>query len=100
MASERLSAKAIVSHGSLEEGQWRMEDVRLRNLREDELLVDIIATGVCHTDVLFGSEKEGSAVIYPSVKGHEGEKTSIQQESIDSPVAKMQDKQDRATSKR
>ncbi|KAL9096959.1 MAG: hypothetical protein Q9165_000923 [Trypethelium subeluteriae] len=72
MAGERAKAKAIVSHGSLEDGQWRMEDVTLRPLRDDELLVDIIASGVCHTDILFGSLKEGPSVVYPSIKGHEG----------------------------
>ncbi|KAI9667528.1 MAG: hypothetical protein M1821_000344 [Bathelium mastoideum] len=72
MASERPTARAIVSHGSLKEDQWRMEDVELRAIREDELLVEIIASGVCHTDVHFGSEKEGPSIVYPSVKGHEG----------------------------
>ena len=72
MANERLTARAIVSHGPLPEGGWRMEEVTLRDLREDELLIDIIASGVCHTDVHFGSEKEGPSVVYPSIKGHEG----------------------------
>lgn len=52
-----------------------MEDVTLRGLQEDELLVEIIASGVCHTDVLVGSLKEGPLVVYPSVKGHEGQST-------------------------
>lgn len=49
-----------------------MEDVKLRKIRDDELVVRMVASGICHTDVLFADLKEGHEVIYPSVKGHEG----------------------------
>ena len=55
----------------LREGTSRMaiEDVSLRDLRPDEVLVRLAATGVCHSDVHF---QQG---LYPSptpiVLGHE-----------------------------
>ncbi|OCK79638.1 GroES-like protein [Lepidopterella palustris CBS 459.81] len=65
--------RAIVSHGAVSEGKWAMEDVRLREIRDDELVVRMVASGICHTDLHFGDQKEGGyGVMYPSIKGHEG----------------------------
>ena len=66
------AARAIVSRGPLNDGGWKVEDVRVRDVGYDELLVRVIASGICHTDIFFGGLKEGPGVIYPSVKGHEG----------------------------
>ena len=66
------SARAIVSRGPLSEGQWNLEDVTVRPIKEDELLVDIIASGICHTDILIGGLKDGPGICYPRVLGHEG----------------------------
>jgi len=66
-------ARAIVSHGPVSEGKWAMEQVRLRDIAADELVIRVVASGVCHTDLHFGGQKEGFGVVYPSVKGHEGE---------------------------
>lgn len=50
-----------------------METVRLRDIEDDELLVRIVASGICHTDVTFGSLPVGTPFThYPSIKGHEG----------------------------
>ncbi|OCK93173.1 putative alcohol dehydrogenase [Cenococcum geophilum 1.58] len=65
-------ARAIVSHGPVSEGKWAMEQVRLRDIAADELVIRVAASGVCHTDLHFGGQKEGFGVVYPSVKGHEG----------------------------
>ena len=48
-----------------------IETIRLEGPREGEVLVEIKATGVCHTDAftLSGADPEG---IFPSVLGHEG----------------------------
>ena len=48
-----------------------IETVQLEGPREGEVLVEIKATGVCHTDAftLSGADPEG---IFPSVLGHEG----------------------------
>lgn len=66
------TARAIVSRGPLNENGWKIEDVKVREVGDDELLVRIVASGVCHTDLLFAGLKEGPGVIYPSIKGHEG----------------------------
>lgn len=51
-----------------------MEEVGLREPGEGELLVEMVATGVCHTDALVGGIPGGAAPIafYPRVLGHEG----------------------------
>jgi S-(hydroxymethyl)glutathione dehydrogenase/alcohol dehydrogenase len=48
-----------------------LETVRLEGPRAGEVLVEIKATGVCHTDAytLSGADPEG---IFPSILGHEG----------------------------
>ena len=48
-----------------------IEQVELDGPREGEVLVEIKATGVCHTDAytLSGQDPEG---IFPSILGHEG----------------------------
>lgn len=53
-----------------------MEEVGLRQPGEGELLVEMVATGVCHTDALIGGIPAGAAPIafYPRVLGHEGTK--------------------------
>lgn len=51
-----------------------MEEVGVREPGEGELLVEMAATGVCHTDSLIGELPGGAAPIafYPRVLGHEG----------------------------
>ncbi len=49
----------------------QIEEIELANPQEGEVLVEIHATGVCHTDAftLSGEDPEG---IFPTVLGHEG----------------------------
>lgn len=51
-----------------------MEQVDVRKPGPGELLVQMVATGVCHTDISVGSLPAGSSLIaiYPRVLGHEG----------------------------
>jgi D-arabinose 1-dehydrogenase-like Zn-dependent alcohol dehydrogenase len=55
---------------------WAVQDLTLRALKDDEVLVQIIATGICHTDLLMTSipaeYSAASGVTYPKVAGHEG----------------------------
>ena len=46
-------------------------NVNLEGPRDGEVLVEIMATGVCHTDefTLSGADPEG---IFPAILGHEG----------------------------
>ena len=48
-----------------------IEEVHLDGPRAGEVLVEIVATGICHTDAytLEGKDSEG---IFPSILGHEG----------------------------
>src|SRR5271167_4045079 len=48
-----------------------LETVELEGPREAEVLVEIKATGICHTDeyTLSGADSEG---LFPSILGHEG----------------------------
>lgn len=56
---------------------WRYETIKLaRSLKSHELLVRMVATGICHTDIHYGTETpaaDGSkGVRYPWIMGHEG----------------------------
>jgi Zn-dependent alcohol dehydrogenase len=54
-----------------------MEKLRLRDIGEKELVVRIVASGVCHTDLLAGSVRAAKGGRYPQVLGHEGENSGI-----------------------
>jgi len=64
-----VDVKAAVAFGANE--PLKIETVELEGPREGEVLVEIGATGVCHTDefTLSGADPEG---LFPSVLGHEG----------------------------
>ncbi|CRG89991.1 hypothetical protein PISL3812_07031 [Talaromyces islandicus] len=64
--------KAIVAYGPYRTGQWKLRDVVPRSLEEKELLVEIVASGICHSDLHFGDAESGFGVHYPRVMGHEG----------------------------
>jgi len=64
-----VDVRAAVAHGP---GQpLTVETVQLEGPREGEVLVEIKATGICHTDAytLSGKDPEG---LFPAVLGHEG----------------------------
>lgn len=48
-----------------------IEEIELAGPKTGEVLVQIVATGVCHTDAytLSGADPEG---LFPTVLGHEG----------------------------
>ncbi|KAK6387343.1 hypothetical protein LTS17_000610 [Exophiala oligosperma] len=55
--------------------QWKLEDIEVYTPAEGEVLVKIIASGVCHTDLGCGSFPDGVGFPvppYPRVLGHEG----------------------------
>lgn len=64
-----MKSRAAVAWGA---GQpLQIEEIDVAAPREGEVLVRIVATGVCHTDAytLSGADPEG---IFPSILGHEG----------------------------
>lgn len=52
---------------------FNLQDIIVRDeeLREDEVLVEMVATGVCHTDLNFRHEDKLEGM-FPGVLGHEG----------------------------
>jgi Zn-dependent alcohol dehydrogenase len=63
MTKYTVPCKGIVAYSQHE---WKYEDLLTREPDEDEFLIEMIATGVCHTDI------SGYGGIYPRVLGHEG----------------------------
>lgn len=67
-----ITARAIVAHEPVgNKPNWKIENVTPRALEPNELLVRIVATGICHTDLVFGTWPK-EAIPYPKVLGHEG----------------------------
>lgn len=64
-----MQVKAAVAHGAGK--PLTIEQVELEGPKAGEVLVEIKATGVCHTDAytLSGADPEG---IFPTILGHEG----------------------------
>ena len=64
-----MDVRAAVAHAA--GSPLSVETVQLDGPREGEVLVEIKATGICHTDefTLSGEDPEG---IFPSILGHEG----------------------------
>jgi hypothetical protein len=50
--------------------KFTFREIDLDELRSDEVLVEIVATGICHTDLKSASGQ--SIVKFPFVAGHEG----------------------------
>jgi len=66
---EQMDTRAAVAVGA---GQpLSIETVQLEGPKNGEVLVEVMATGICHTDAftLSGADPEG---IFPSIMGHEG----------------------------
>src|SRR6266446_3781450 len=64
-----MDVRAAVAH--LAQAKLTVETVELDGPKSGEVLVEIKATGVCHTDAytLSGQDSEG---IFPTILGHEG----------------------------
>ncbi len=64
-----MKTRAAVAHKAAQ--PLTIEEVELEGPREGEILVEIKATGICHTDefTLSGQDPEG---LFPAILGHEG----------------------------
>ena len=72
MGLEHNSVRALVARTPVDGAMsLNLEAVSLRTVRADEVLVKIVATGICHTDMYYAAQPEGQG-IYPRVLGHEG----------------------------
>ncbi|KAJ9645510.1 hypothetical protein H2204_001090 [Knufia peltigerae] len=65
-SSKPVTALVITSHN----GPFEQRQVQLKDMRPDEIIVRMVATGVCHTDV--GSAMGKLPPSPPAVLGHEG----------------------------
>ncbi|OAK96596.1 GroES-like protein [Phaeosphaeriaceae sp. SRC1lsM3a] len=75
MATQPITTTAIVCDEPIDgHVKWRKETLQLREPLEDEVLVRILASGICHTDIgvsSYPSDTPGFSA-YPKVLGHEG----------------------------
>lgn len=81
-SSEQIQTQAIVCRPPQDgERKWTLEKVSLSSLADDEVIVEIIATGICHTDFVCGSVPDEALPLglpkYPRVLGHEGSKSCL-----------------------
>ena len=65
-SSTRIRAAVLRSHGE----PLKIEPLELDVPRDDEILVRIVATGICHTDI--GLYRDWNETDGPAVLGHEG----------------------------
>jgi len=62
-----MQIKAAVTE---EQGSpYEIKDINLKEIGSDQVLIKVVASGVCHTDV---TAQEDGLVPYPAVLGHEG----------------------------
>ncbi|KAJ5783177.1 alcohol dehydrogenase [Penicillium paradoxum] len=69
-----MTSQAIVVREPAQPGgvNWSLEQVEVGSPGDDEVLVEIYAAGICHTDIVLSSVPAGVAGIqYPKVVGHE-----------------------------
>lgn len=71
MTSPAPIPRAIVARGPAKSTPWQIEQVSLRSLAKTELLVRVVAAGICHTD-LHMAELAQVFGGYPQILGHEG----------------------------
>src|SRR5258706_740920 len=64
-----MDVRAAIAHKA--GAPLTIETVQLKGPREGEVLVELKATGICHTDkyTLSGADPEG---LFPAILGHEG----------------------------
>jgi Zn-dependent alcohol dehydrogenase len=69
-----MHTKAIVAREPTTHPTWGIEEVDIGSPADDEVLVKITATGICHTDILLSSIPTGNplGIAYPKILGHEG----------------------------
>ena len=69
----KINALVVHSPGA----PWEFREIDLDdNLQDDEVLVQMKATGVCHTDLNF-SKEESMPGLFPAVFGHEGTRSNF-----------------------
>lgn len=75
-SADKITSRAIVCHDKLQNGGWKMDTVTLREPHDDELVIEMVASGICHTDALVGSIDPSPISFYPRILGHEGRRST------------------------
>lgn len=74
--SSSAAATAIVAYepSTIGTPNWKHQTVTLKRTEPgpNEVLVRMLASGICHTDIFCGSVPTGMYGVYPRVLGHEG----------------------------
>ncbi|KAG6364325.1 hypothetical protein INS49_005925 [Diaporthe citri] len=76
-SGEHTQTQAIVCRAPQDgERKWSLEKVSFSPPADDEIVVGMVATGICHTDLVCGSIPDEALPLglptYPRVLGHEG----------------------------
>jgi aryl-alcohol dehydrogenase/geraniol dehydrogenase (NAD+) len=67
---EHMSTRSIRAAVLRETGKpWQIEDVEIASPKDDEVMIRMVGTGMCHTDLVC---RDGFPVPMPIVLGHEG----------------------------
>lgn len=70
-----VAAEAIIARepGQHSTPNWSLEEIYVHDPGDGEVLVEIYASGICHTDIVLTSVLDGRLRInYPKIAGHEG----------------------------
>lgn len=74
-----VTTKAVVARDPIQPGtpNWALEEINVHDEPgEGEVLVEIHAAGICHTDLVFTTIPGGAfGVWYPKITGHEGRRS-------------------------
>lgn len=77
-----VTTKAVVARDPIQPGtpNWSLEEINVHDEPgEGEVLVEIHAAGICHTDIVFTTVPGGTfGVGYPKITGHEGRRSLVQ----------------------
>lgn len=68
--AEVLRANVIISNGPGSNPEWELSNVQMREIGNSELLIELVATGICHSDIAYSQRPVGAP--FPKVLGHEG----------------------------
>jgi Zn-dependent alcohol dehydrogenase len=72
-----MKTRAIVSYSPKNgEAKFQLESVFLRETQPNELFIEMVASGICGTDLFFAETYEGILGPFPRVLGHEGKHSS------------------------
>jgi len=71
MALEYTKTAAIVSHSPIAgKGQWNIEDIDLPPAKDNEVVVQLVAAGVCNIDLAYSTSPDGTQGFpYPRIHG-------------------------------